>query len=403
MEKINVKKVTIFILALLGFVTTIKLALIYYDANFNPYALPSFCSVNEFIDCDGVAKTNESQFFGIPLAYWGLFFYSFIFLMLGAEKLKDFKLFNFRIFKFMEVFKNPLSYIAMLGIIAFSISMTLLFVSLFEINKLCILCAVTYVINLLIGLAALDYKNGHIVKAFKDSVSDFFDAIKNKAYLIAFVLVMILAVCGLYYTTTSYVFTPQVKRQKELGEFVNAKGNKYAVSGNILGDEDAKLVVYTYTDFNCPICEAYNIMIHKAAKELKGVKFVHKNLPLDTECNPFLKAPFHYGSCTMARYAMAAEKQGKFWAVNSKFFELHPQSEEEILKIAKDLKLDTEKLKQDANSKEIRDELAKEIEMAASQGINGTPATKVGNEVFVGIKPYSKLIEILEDAGATRR
>ena len=185
--------------------------------------------------------------------------------------------------------------------------------------------------------------------------------------------------------------------------FVNAKGNKYAVSGNILGDEDAKLVVYTYTDFNCPICEAYNIMIHKAAKELKGVKFVHKNLPLDTECNPFLKAPFHYGSCTMARYAMAAEKQGKFWAVNSKFFELHPQSEEEILKIAKDLKLDTEKLKQDANSKEIRDELAKEIEMAASQGINGTPATKVGNEVFVGIKPYSKLIEILEDAGATRR
>ena len=43
------KKVYIFIIALIGFVTTIKLAMIYYDANFNPYALSSFCSINETV------------------------------------------------------------------------------------------------------------------------------------------------------------------------------------------------------------------------------------------------------------------------------------------------------------------------------------------------------------------
>lgn len=398
MEKTKNKKIIISILALLGFITTIKLAMIYYDANFNPYALPSFCSVNEFVDCDGVAKTTESQFFGVPLAYWGLFLYSFIFLLLIADKIKKFFL-----FKFMEVFKNPLSYIAMLGIIAFAVSMCLLGVSLFEIKKLCILCAVTYVIDLLIALVAIDYKNGHVVKAFKDSVNDFMAAIKNKFYLAAFVIVMLAAIGGLYYTSTSYKFTPQVKQKKDFAEFVNAKTNKYAVNGNVLGDEDAKLVVYTYTDFNCPICEAYNIMIHKAAKELKGVKFVHKNLPLDMECNPFLKSPFHEGSCRMARYAMAAENQGKFWAINSKFFELHPNSDEEIIEIAKGLNLDIDRLQADANSQKIKDELAKDIEMAYSQGINGTPATKIGNDVTVGIKPYSELIKLLEDAGATKR
>ena len=41
--------------------------------------------------------------------------------------------------------------------------------------------------------------------------------------------------------------------------------------------------------------------------------------------------------------------------------------------------------------------------MAYSQGINGTPATKIGNDVTVGIKPYSELIKLLEDSGATKR
>ena len=117
MENTRVKKISIFLVAIIGFLTTIKLAVIYYDANFNPYALPSFCSVNDLIDCDGVAQTTESQFFGIPLAYWGMFLYAFIFLMLIADKLK-----NLKIFKFMEVFKNPLDYIASLGIISFVIS-----------------------------------------------------------------------------------------------------------------------------------------------------------------------------------------------------------------------------------------------------------------------------------------
>ena len=88
MENIRMKKIVIFILALIGFLTTIELAKVYYDANFNPYALSSFCTVNEFIDCDGIARTTESQFFGIPLAYWGMFLYAFMFLMLIADKLK---------------------------------------------------------------------------------------------------------------------------------------------------------------------------------------------------------------------------------------------------------------------------------------------------------------------------
>ncbi len=92
MEKEMKKKIAIALLAIIGIITTVKLAVIYYNANFNPYALSSFCSVNEFIDCDGIAKTTESQFFGVPLAYWGMFLYFFILLMLFVDKLKNLKL-----------------------------------------------------------------------------------------------------------------------------------------------------------------------------------------------------------------------------------------------------------------------------------------------------------------------
>lgn len=402
MENIRMKKIWIFILALIGFITTIELAKVYYDANFNPYALASFCTVNEFIDCDGIAKTTESQFFGIPLAYWGMFLYAFMFLMLAADKLKKIKL-----FKFMEVFKNPLDYIGALGIISFTISMILLCISLFEIGKLCILCAFTYILNLLIGLIALDFKNGGIVKAFKQSFTDFFDALKNKAYLIAFIVVMLIAGAGLSYTTVTMKFAPQVKHARAFDEFTKPEHNKYPVSGNVLGDENAKVILYTYTDFRCPICKVHDRMLYKLAKELKNIKIVHKNLILDTECNKYLTQPFHEGSCTMAKYALAAKKQGKFWDIDTAFFDNIPANEpfdmEKMLKVAEALGLNMEQLKKDAESPEIEKEILAEIDEAYKQGLNGTPSSKIGNDVYVGIRTYNDLKKWAIENGAEKR
>ena len=379
------KKVLIAVLALIGIITTIKLAVIYYNANFNPYALPSFCSVNDFIDCDNIAKTTESQFLGIPLAYWGMFLYAFILLMLFVDKLK-----NYKYLKFLEVFKNPLSYIGALGLISFAISVILLCVSLFEIKKLCILCAFTYILNLLIGWIASE---GHFISAIKQSFTDFVDAIKIKKYFIAFVAVMVVAMGFLTYTATSFKFAPQVKRQLQFKEFVKAKHNKYAVKGNLLGDKNAKKIVYVYSDYQCPICYAHNIMMHKLAKEVKGIKIVHKNLPLDTDCNAYLQSPFHQGSCVDAKYAIAAEKQEKFWEMNDILFQNKPKTEAEILKLIEKKDFDIEKLQEDANSIETSKQIKAEIDDAYKRGINGTPTTMINNNAYVGIKQYKDYVQ----------
>ena len=397
MDKALKKKIWVVVLSFIGFITTIKLAMIYYDANFNPYALASFCSINEFIDCDSVAKTTESQFLGIPLAYWGMFLYLFMIMLVFADKLK-----NIKFLGFLEVFKNPLDYVASLGLLSFIISMTLLFVSLHEIKMLCILCAATYILNLIIGLVAVDFKEGGFVKAVKQSVLDFVDAIKVKKYLAMFIAVMVLACGALTYTTMSNVFTPRVKRKKEFKEFVRAEYNMYAVNGNQLGDPEGKVLVEIYSDYRCPMCRSHNIMMHKLAKELKNVKFVHHNFPLCTDCNPYIQNSIlgHEDSCMLARYAYAAEKQGNLWGMNTVLFDAKPKNEEEVLALAAKMRLDVKKLEKDANSMEAMQALRKDIELAAKQGFNGTPVTVVNGKSHIGVKTYSEFKDWVIKEGA---
>lgn len=387
------KKLSILIIIFIGLLTTVKLGFIYYDANFNPFALSSFCSINDFIDCDGIAKTTESQFLGVPLALWGFILYLFMMLMLMVEDLK-----KVRFLKFLEVFKNPMSYIAALGIISFTISMTLLGISLFEIKKLCILCAFTYVLNLLIGIIAtrgIGFKN-----VFKDSVRDLIDGVKIKKYGIAFALVMLVFAGILTYTKTSYVLAPQVKRQAEFAEFSKAKYNKYAVSGNVLGNEKGDVIVYAYTDYRCPMCRVYDIMLHKVVREYSNVLIVHKNMPLDIRCNKYLSQEFHQDSCNLAKYAVAAEKQNKLWDMNNILFHKKIEDVKDVLKYAQKAGFDLDKLQQDANSFETMQVIQSDLKSAYDMGINGTPTTVINGKSKIGVKSYKELKKWLEDEGA---
>lgn len=399
-----IKYLSIAILSVLGFMLTVKLALIYYDANFVKYSLPSFCSINDFVDCDGIARTTESQFLGVPLAYWGLFLYSFIIMLLLSDSLKEYK-----IFKFLEVFKNKYHYIASLGIISFTISMILLCISLFSIKKLCILCACTYVVNLIIGIVALIGIKGSIIGAVKQSWTDFLDALKPLPYKIAFTVVMVLACGFLSWTYTSAKFSPALKFAREYGEFTKPEPNKYAIKGNILGSPDKDAVVISiYSDYLCPMCRACNTMLHKLVTEFTNIRVEHHSLPLDMDCNKHMTQPFHEGSCILAKYAEAAHMQGKFWEVNSLFFDTKnkPTTDEEIIKLLEEANfgLDVNKLKKDAHSQAVTDIINKDIDFAVANRQLGTPTMKIGDDFQMGVKGYHSLKDwVIENGGKPKK
>jgi len=399
MIKEDTKKLIILCLAGLGLCATVELAIVYYNALFAHDASPSICAINDFMDCDAVARTKESQFFGIPLAIWGMLWYIFVWIMLKVEDLKKIKF-----LKFLEVFKNPFDYIAVLGLFSFIVSITLLCISLFDIKKLCVFCAFTYILNLAIALVAVrPIKEGSFWGALKQSIADFIDAIKIKKYLIAFCICVVAAASILTYTTVTMVFAPQVKNSREFDKLKKAKIEKYLISGNYLGAQDAPIVVEVYSDYDCPVCRYLHIQLYYLARMYPNVQFIHKNYPLDNECNKYLPIKGHDNSCMKARYAEAAMEQGKFNDFAAHVFAEQPETEEAVLKIAEDLGLDMDKLKKDAQSDKVRKLIEADVDEALAKGLRGTPFMVVGEHKKMGMSPIKETQIWLERNGAKRK
>lgn len=392
---IDKRKLTVQILSVLGLALSIKLAMIYYTANYDRYALSSFCSINDFIDCDGAARTDVSQFLGIPLAYWGIFFYLTVLFLTFVEKLK-----NIKFLRFLEVFKNPMAYITVLGTIAFVCSMILAGISIWGIKKLCILCVITYFIDFLIALVATDGLKEYFL-SFKTTFLDFIAGAKN--YTKTFIVLLILSVSFLTYSGVTNNFVPHIKKSKEIKKIMNMKTNPYKVDGNTLGAEDGEVVVELYSDFVCPMCYINNIMLHKVIREFTNVKVVHYNLPFDKECNPEISMSMHPGACFMARVALAAKEQGNYWGMSNLLYEKHPMNEEQLIPLIEQLNMDKTKFLSDMNSDKINSALQQDLNRSYSLNIDGTPTMFVNDEKKVGIMSYEDMKDLLKKHGAKKR
>ena len=393
---VDKKKLWIQILAFIGLGLTIELAFIYYSANFDKYALSSFCSVNEFIDCDGAARSTAAQFLGIPLAYWGMFFYLIVLFLTFVNKLQETPHLGF-----LRVFKNPKAYIATLGSIAFICSMILAVISLVGIKKLCILCVVTYFIDLIIATIAADGLFKNIITGFKTTFFDFIDGVKT--YPKTFVGLLLNFSSFLTYSAVSLNFVKHLKTTKEFRKYRKMKENPYRVKGNVLGNEKGEVIIELYSDFVCPLCYIHNIMLHQAAQEYKNIKVIHHNYPLDMDCNEYISFNVHPKACFMSKAALAAEKQGNYWEMSSLLYEKQPTSKKQLRKLVEQLNFDMEKFAKDFDSAEIKKEINEEIVYAAEElEIDATPTMFINKKKYVGIKPYFELKKILEEHGAKR-
>lgn len=390
------KNIAIQVLSLIGLALAIKLACIYYVANYEQYALSSFCSINDFIDCDGAAKSSVSQFWGIPLAYWGIFFYVIILFLTVVDKIKQIKF-----LRFLEVFKNPMSYMTFLGTIAFVCSMILAGLSIFKIHKLCILCVITYFIDFAIALVASSCNPKKFIYAFKDTVIDFIAGAKK--YTKTFIILLILAISFFSYSSITDNFVPHIKKHKSIIKYRKMTYNPYRVNGNTLGNERADVVINLYSDFVCPLCYIHNIMLHQAVKEFSNVKVIHHNYPFDKECNPYISVNMHPNACFMSKGAIAAKNQGNYWGMSSLLYENQPQNMEDMLKLVRILKFNEEQFIKDFNSEATEKEIESELEQANEIGLDATPTMYVNGDKIVGVKPYYELKEILVEHGAKRK
>lgn len=142
------------------------------------------------------------------------------------------------------------------------------------------------------------------------------------------------------------------------------------VAGNANGD----ITVVEFFDYNCGYCKRGTPEVVKLIEIDKNVRLVLKEMPILSK-----------GSEEASKLALAARSQGKYWEMHQGLMNHKGQNNEaSALKIAADLGLDVEKLKADAKSAEVTEELARTEAMAREMGINGTPHFLVGDQSIPG-------------------
>lgn len=389
------KRILLTILPLIGLALSIELCLVYYNANFAVDAKPSICAISETMDCDGVARTPYSQFFGVPLALWGVLLYLFFLFMTYVDKLK-----NLKFLGFLKVFKNPTSYIFVIAILSFVISMILGSISVFKIDSICIFCFMTYFTDLIIAIVSKN-KGVSLISEIKTFYNDFIEAIKVPRYAIAFTVLVLIFAAILVYTSISNVLSPQIAKQIQ---FKNAfKSYEGIVSGNEIGPKKADVIINEYMDFNCGGCFMAQLYLHRIISEFENVKVVQHNLPLEQACNHNMKHEGHKNSCLKTSYVLAAKRQGMYWQMADILFEQAPEDEKAIIEEARLLNFDIKKLKEDAHSEEIKNEILESVLEADAKGVDGTPTLFVGMKQILGIRSYPELKQVVIEQGGIEK
>jgi protein-disulfide isomerase/uncharacterized membrane protein len=162
------------------------------------------------------------------------------------------------------------------------------------------------------------------------------------------------------------------------------------------GPADAPVRVVEFSDFLCPYCRdlarAFGGFIPQSGNR---VALYYKNYPLDSSCNPALKAPIHAGACAVALGAVCAHEQGKFWAYHDKVFASPPTnpSVKDVARLGGEAGLDAVALESCALSARSRDRLAAEIKEAHGLGVHSTPTVFINGRQLPRINDFIQMVD----------
>lgn len=167
------------------------------------------------------------------------------------------------------------------------------------------------------------------------------------------------------------------------------ESSDYLLKGNLpdVGNKSADITIVEFFDYNCGYCKQGYEAIQQGLDNDKNLRFVLVDFPILSESS-------HLAS----RYALAAQKQGKYFELHRELMKYKgPKTDESILGLAKTAGLDIDKLKTDLNSPDIEAALKKNAELARKLAISGTPAFIIGDQIIRGYIPYEGMKTMIAD------
>jgi protein-disulfide isomerase len=155
----------------------------------------------------------------------------------------------------------------------------------------------------------------------------------------------------------------------------------------IAGNPDGDVTLVEFFDYNCPYCKKARQTLFQLLDEDKGVKLVLKEFPI---LGP--------DSTLAARAALAARIQGKYIEFHNAMFESKARlSEDKVVAVANRIGLDVKKLRRDMETPEISATIKRNLALARSLNVRGTPAIFIGEHIIPGAPSLEGLKELIAE------
>jgi protein-disulfide isomerase len=180
---------------------------------------------------------------------------------------------------------------------------------------------------------------------------------------------------------------PPAPEKKQVADAPNAPAK---------GNLKAKVVIYEYSDFQCPFCSRVEPTINEIMKNYGDrVKFVWRNFPLE----------FHQDAPLASEAAMEAFKQkgnDGFWKMHDRLYAAQQEKDglkrEALEKYAQEQGLDMAKFKAALDGSTHKAEIDADTKSGKDAGVSGTPAFFVNGYFINGAQPYAKFRKVVEMA-----
>ncbi|MDD3181453.1 MAG: DsbA family protein [Alphaproteobacteria bacterium] len=175
--------------------------------------------------------------------------------------------------------------------------------------------------------------------------------------------------------------------EKNLDKIVNDPSSP--VGGNPKGD----ITIVEFFDYSCGYCKMAQQTVEKLLDEDKNIRFVYKELPI------------------LGTNSLVASKAGIASMSQNKYVKFHqalmtsksPLNESSIMEIAKEVGMDTDKLKKDMESEKTGNLIKANLTMAKEIGAQGTPTFIVGGKLFPGAVSLEQMKQAIESARQTKK
>ena len=161
------------------------------------------------------------------------------------------------------------------------------------------------------------------------------------------------------------------------------------------GPLDATVRLVVFESFQCPHCQRFAGALPRLEREFGDrLVVVFKHYPLSSRCNERLHVDMQPDACEIAWAAEAAHRQSRFWAFHDAMLAAGRDADANTIeRAARGAGLELARFETDRRSAAVRERVAADIELGNDLGIPGTPAVYLDGRLVRTASP--EVLEIL--------